>query len=157
MMRPRVPADLAAGMLVWQLRRSRDSAVGNVGFWLGLCVEDLTAVADALSTSTAAVPDREARLRAVEGLRATLQRCAAAITAGQATYSTLSDLCTAARTLRFVRPEPATADIPDTDNPLYNITVWLIDAISGSATLLHAQEALDTAARYGYPDDAATT
>ncbi|MEV6931381.1 hypothetical protein AB0M46_43755 [Dactylosporangium sp. NPDC051485] len=155
-MRPSGPADLAAEMLVGQLRRSRDSAVVNVAFWLGLCVEDLTAVADALSTSAAAVPDREARLRAVEGLRATLRRCAAAITAGQATYSTLRHLRGAALTLRFVRPEPATDDIPDTDNPLYNVTIWLIDAISGSATLLHVQDALDTAARYGYPDVAAT-
>ncbi|MEV6931595.1 hypothetical protein AB0M46_44875 [Dactylosporangium sp. NPDC051485] len=155
-MRPPGPADLTVELLTWQLRRTRDSAAANVAFWLDLCVEDLTAVTAALSTATA-VADRDRHLRTVEDLRTTLQRCTAAITTGQATYTILADLCNAARVLRFVRPEPAIDDVPDTDNPLYNVTIWLIDAISGSATLLHAQEALDTATAYGPPDTAATT
>jgi hypothetical protein len=36
--------------------------------------------------------------------------------------------------LRFIR---VLDDVPDTDNPLYNATVWLTDALADAAALAH--------------------
>lgn len=174
-MRPIDPGELAVAMLVGQAAEARARAAAHAAFWLGICVTDLTAHAETGPRHRArrrsrTVPARSTDIptwagtgasqwrRTVEDISTTLRCCAEQITAGKATYGTLADLHTAALRLRFLHPAPPVTDTPETANPLYNITIWLLDAISDCATILQAEQTLRTAAFLGHtPPDGAPT
>ena len=154
-MAPLTAGEVAVGLLVRQAVTDRDQATANAGFLLDRCVEDLTVVQAMTARIGRAADIRAQRPRAAEeirAIRATMRACAAAISGGRATAGTVAGLRTAVVRLRFIRPAAPTLDSADTGNPLYNITIWLLDVISDCGTILHAQRVLDTAACCGVTD-----
>ena len=135
------PDALALAMLVHQLRHTRAEAHRTLQDRLASCLLDLHVAAAA---ATGADPEEHAR--DLHRLATVIKHSLDAVRAEATTFSTLSALQVAALNLRFLHRETETTD---TDNPLYNVTSWLLDAISACTSLLHADEALATAARYG--------
>ncbi|MFG2043953.1 hypothetical protein [Dactylosporangium sp. NPDC048998] len=151
------PGELAIAMLLRQAAEARDRAAVHATHWIGVCVADLTALAEALNNqhpcrwrSITAIAETREQRRTVEDIRTMVRRCADAIAAGHVTYRTLDDLRTAALLLRFTRPAPPVRDTAETANPLYNLTIWLLDAISDCTTILQAEQTLRTAAFLGH-------
>lgn len=135
------PDALALAMLVHHLRHTRADAHRTLQDRLASCLLDLH-----VATAAATGADPVQHARDLHRLATAIKHSLDAVRADESTFGTLSKLQVAALSLRFLHRETETAD---TDNPLYNVTIWLLEAIIACTSLLQADEALATAVRYG--------
>ncbi|MEV6923958.1 hypothetical protein AB0M46_05520 [Dactylosporangium sp. NPDC051485] len=133
------PDAFVLSLLVDHLARTRAEAHRTLGHLLRSCLLDLHVA------TAAATADPDGHPRDLHALTIAIKRCLDTVRADQTTFTMLSLLQVAALNLRFLHREAETAD---TANPLYNVTDWLLDAISACTTLLRADEALATAASF---------
>ena len=130
-------------ILVHRLRRDHEYATEQASTQLAGCRYGL---AQAIAVTND--DDVEIR-RELRELTAKLDRIAATIADGSTNFTTLWQLRCAIVQLRVVRPDN---DVPDTDNPLYNITIWVLEALTACAEIARTGELLKTAVLLGLVD-----
>ena len=119
---PDRPPLTEVGIVLSALRGERDSTSSNVR-------RQISYARAALVHARGLVDDPGALDRLVVELQALLGALGGNWDAGD-----LGRLRSAVVELRFIR---VLDDVPDTDNPLYNATVWLTDALADAAALAH--------------------
>jgi hypothetical protein len=122
-------AILLESFLVRPLRRDHEHATEQASTQLAYCRDGL---AQAVSVTDDDDAHAEIR-RELRELVADLDRIAMTIADGAAGFITLWELRCAIVRLRFIRPDH---DVPDTDNPLYNVTIWALEALTACAEMV---------------------
>ena len=132
------------------MRREYRRAVERAIDQLHYCDERLT---EATAAGPPAPTDddddpRVAVWRELRDLATSLDRLATSITAGVVHFGTVRDLEFAIVRMRFIRPDND-VDVPDTDNPLYNVTIWALEALVECAVAQRIGHSLETAEIFG--------
>ncbi len=125
---PLSAANLVHSSFLTQAEYHAETLTGLIGYTIG-----------ALEEATAEGDERVS----LDDLIAELRRLRSRATVGQWDFSCLSALKDTIVKTRFVRLGD---DLPDTDNPMYNVTIWLADAIGNAGALARLRTTCESTA-----------